>query len=367
MGNEIGSARTGGRRGRQAAAAPSREARLPNPAYVRLRNPYPPLAQLSAGVTAASSHRTNRSHSQLRLTEALNLVVLNPREIASGRLGAGRLFVMTAGMMSENTGAHDLALRMMGDPKQAVFFVGYADPDSPAGRLRAAKDGETFLFSASGGEAPRHCRVEEFDLTAHAQREDLLEFVGRVNPRTVVLGHGDAPARAWFAQQIQARWLAAKRHDAQPEEVFIAALLYRFGEMAFWCFAGAAGDELDEALRRDPQFPGDVEMSLLGFRLGQLTAALTRDWRVSPLLQSVLKGGYAKRSREQAVVLAFRLAEGSEGGWNTERARARLKDVAEFLQLPAEELAATLMKNAVEAAAIAECYGASEAARFIPQ
>lgn len=173
-------------------------------------------------------------------------------------------------------------------------------------------------------------------------------------------------ARAIHAA-VQARWLAARRHDAQPEEVFIAALLYRFGEMAFWCFAGEAGDELDEALRRDPQFPGDVEQSMLGFRLNQLTAALTRDWRVSPLLQSVLKGGYAKRSREQAVVLAFRIAEGSEGGWSTERARARLNDVAEFLQLPAEDIAGTLMQNAVEAAAIAECYGAVEAARFIPQ
>ena len=52
-------------------------------------------------------------------------------------------------------------------------------------------------------EVERHCDLREFDLTAHAQREDLLEFVGRVNPRTVVLGHGDADARGWFAEQIR--------------------------------------------------------------------------------------------------------------------------------------------------------------------
>lgn len=173
-------------------------------------------------------------------------------------------------------------------------------------------------------------------------------------------------ARAFHAA-VQARWLAARRHDAQPEEVFIAALLYRFGELAFWCFAGDDGNRLDEALRRNPQYPGDVEQSLLGFRLHQLTAALTRDWRVSPLLQSVLRGGYPKRSREEAVVLAFRLAVGSEGGWNAERARARLKDVADYLQLPAAEIAEVAMKNSAEAAAVAECYGAGEAARFIPQ
>lgn len=173
-------------------------------------------------------------------------------------------------------------------------------------------------------------------------------------------------ARACHAA-VQARWLAARRHDAQPEEVFIAALLYRFGEMAFWCVAGQAGDALDEALRHDPHDPGEVEQSLLGFRLYQLTVALTRDWRVSPLLQSVLKGGFPKRSREQVVVLAFRLAEGSEGGWQGVRARARLKDAADYLQLPPEDIAEAVMKNAVEAATIAECYGAAAAARFIPQ
>lgn len=170
-----------------------------------------------------------------------------------------------------------------------------------------------------------------------------------------------------FHAAVQARWLAARRHDAQPEEVFIAALLFRFGDMAFWCFAGKAGEELDEALRLDPQYPADVEQDVLGFRLHQLTAALTRDWRISPLLQSALKGGYARQSREQAVVLAFRLAEGAEGGWQSEKARGRLKEVADFLQQPVEEIAPALMKNAGEAAAVAECFGAGDAARFIPQ
>ena len=47
----------------------------------------------------------------------------------------GRLFVITAGMMSEKTAAHDLALRMMGDERMAIFLVGYTDPDTPGGRL----------------------------------------------------------------------------------------------------------------------------------------------------------------------------------------------------------------------------------------
>jgi Cft2 family RNA processing exonuclease len=87
----------------------------------------------------------------------------------------------------------------------AIFFVGYADPDSPAGRLRAAKQGETFILSGSGGEVTRNCQLEEFDLTAHANREELLDFVDQVQPRAILLGHGDDAARQWFEEQIRAR------------------------------------------------------------------------------------------------------------------------------------------------------------------
>lgn len=163
------------------------------------------LGRVFTEIYDLESHRTSRQYPDLQLHEALDLHVLEKGQAESMSLTGGRLFVITAGMMSENTAAHDLALRMMGDERMAIFFVGYADPDTPAGRLRAAKQGETFLFSAGGGEATRQCEVEEFDLTAHANREELLNFVSQVNPRTVLLGHGEHDARQWFEEQIRAR------------------------------------------------------------------------------------------------------------------------------------------------------------------
>jgi Cft2 family RNA processing exonuclease len=150
------------------------------------------------------------------LHDALNLTVLEKGQANSMRLTGGRLFVITAGMMSENTAAHDLALRMLDDERMAIFFVGYTDPDSPGGRVRAARQGETFLFSASGGEATRRCEVEEFDLTAHANREELLSFVGQVEPRAVLLGHGGEDSRRWFESKIHARWPKIKVIQPQP-------------------------------------------------------------------------------------------------------------------------------------------------------
>jgi Cft2 family RNA processing exonuclease len=163
------------------------------------------LGRVFTEIYDLESHRTHRQLPELQLHEALNLIVLEPGQADKMKLTGGRIFVITAGMMSENTAAHTLGLRMIGDEQQSVLFVGYTDPDTPGGRLRAAKPGETFIFSPSGGEVTRRCHVEDFDLTAHANREQLLDFVGQVNPRTVLLAHGEDASRQWFQEQIQAR------------------------------------------------------------------------------------------------------------------------------------------------------------------
>jgi Cft2 family RNA processing exonuclease len=162
------------------------------------------LGRVFTEIYDLESHRAHRQLPNLQLHEALNLVVLEKGEAERISL-AGRLFVITAGMMTEKTAAHDLALRMIGDPRHAVFLVGYTDPDTPGGRLRASKPGDTFLFSAGGGEVTRRCELETFDLTAHANRGELLDFVGQVEPRVVLLAHGDENSRQWFEQQIRER------------------------------------------------------------------------------------------------------------------------------------------------------------------
>lgn len=174
------------------------------------------LGRVFTEIYDLEAHRAHRNLTNLSLTESLNLIVLDKGQTEKMKLQGGRIFVVTAGMMSEHTAAHDLALRMVGDEKQSIFFVGYADPDTPGGRLRAANPGENFLFSPSGGQLTRKCDVREFDLTAHANRDELLDFVGRVSPRTVLLGHGNEDSKAWFAEQIRVRHPKIKVIDPQP-------------------------------------------------------------------------------------------------------------------------------------------------------
>jgi Cft2 family RNA processing exonuclease len=177
-----------------------REGKLkPQPIYIG------GLGRVFTEIYDLEAHRTHRQHTNLQLHDALNLVVLEKDQSENMKLSGGKIFVITAGMMSENTAAHNLAARMIGDERQAIFFVGYADPGTPGGRLKAAKHGETFVFSPSAGRVTRKCELQDFDLTAHANREGLLDFVGQVSPRVILLGHGDEDSRRWFEEQIHSR------------------------------------------------------------------------------------------------------------------------------------------------------------------
>src|SRR5262249_15914520 len=164
------------------------------------------LGRVFTEIYDLESHRTHRQYPNLQLHEALNLVVLEQTQAEKLKLSGCRLFVITAGMMSENTAAHNLAPRMIGDPNHAIFFVGYSDADTPGGRLKNSKHGETFVLSPSAGEVTRLCDVQDFDLTAHANRHELVDFVGQVDPRAVLLGHGEEDSRNWFETEIQARF-----------------------------------------------------------------------------------------------------------------------------------------------------------------
>ena len=190
-----------------------REGKLePQPVYIG------GLGRVFTEIYDLESHRIHRQYPNLQLHDALNLVVLDQKQVEKMKLTGGRLFVVTSGMMSEHTASHDLAVRMLGDERQAIFFVGYADPDTPGGRLKATQPGETFVFSPSTGQLTRRCEVQDFDLTAHANRDDLLDFVGEVEPRVVVLSHGEEESRQWFEEQIRVRYPKTKVLHSRPGE-----------------------------------------------------------------------------------------------------------------------------------------------------
>jgi len=165
------------------------------------------IGGLSTKITVAHDQlasSTMRQHPGLQLLDSTEPRVLSGREIATTQVNRRRIYALSSGMMTEKTLSNQLAERLIGDPRQSIFFVGYADPDSPGGRLKAAQRGDQIQLDGQLPSRRLACSVKEFDFSAHAPREMLFEYIRKVAPRIVVLVHGDPPAVGWFADRIAA-------------------------------------------------------------------------------------------------------------------------------------------------------------------
>ncbi|HZZ18329.1 MAG TPA: MBL fold metallo-hydrolase [Opitutaceae bacterium] len=131
------------------------------------------------------------------------------------------LYIISSGMLVERTPSYTLASGLLGNAGNTIGFVGYCDPDTPGGKLLAMKPGETFLFETAHVKAKIKARVERFELSGHADREELLQFAVQTGARTIVLTHGDPPAREWFAEQLAAQLPTAKIVNPVPLKEYL--------------------------------------------------------------------------------------------------------------------------------------------------
>lgn len=115
----------------------------------------------------------------------------------------GGIYALSSGMMTEKTVSNNFARGFIDNPKNSLLFVGYADPDSPAGHIRAGKRGDSIVLDPEQEPVQFNCPMEEFDFSGHATRDDLLDYILRVNPKKTFLIHGDIQATEWFAKQLQ--------------------------------------------------------------------------------------------------------------------------------------------------------------------
>lgn len=144
----------------------------------------------------------DRLSHQPSLAEDVRPQVLDWRTLRDFRPRRDHIYLLPSGMMTRHTTSNRLASPFLVREECGVFFVGYCDPDSPAGRLRATPRGETVQLNPGEPETPVRARVEHFDFTSHATRETLLDYIIRLQPRQCFLVHGDPPALHWFQEEL---------------------------------------------------------------------------------------------------------------------------------------------------------------------
>ena len=144
-----------------------------------------------------------------------------PRKLAPGQdPQRNGLYIVSSGMLVENTPSYTLASGLLGHHRNTIGFVGYCDPDTPGGKLMTCKPGDDFLFETLNVKTKIKARVERFELSGHAERGELLEFALQATPRAIVLTHGDPEARQWFSDQILERAEKTQLIDPVPGKVY---------------------------------------------------------------------------------------------------------------------------------------------------
>jgi len=139
-----------------------------------------------------------------QIIKKLNIKSLRKKKIdpKTSKLKAPAIYLLSSGMLVEHTPAYNVAACLLKDNKNTVCFVGYCDENTPGGKLLQTKQNETFRFEELNYATKVHAKIERFDLSGHADRDDLLEFILEQNPKKLVLTHGDEEARGWFMKKL---------------------------------------------------------------------------------------------------------------------------------------------------------------------
>jgi Cft2 family RNA processing exonuclease len=165
------------------------------------------IGGLSAKMSDVYDHRPQMGRRQLprlQLLDELRPFVLNADTIHDAKTRSGRVYALSSGMMTPKTLSNIFAQRIVDQPRHSIFFVGYADPESPAGILRNAQPNEEVKLGPDEPSQRVRCHLERFQFSAHATRESLIAYAKKLAPKKILLVHGDPLAVEWMRAGLAA-------------------------------------------------------------------------------------------------------------------------------------------------------------------
>ena len=144
------------------------------------------------------AHMTRRQLPRLQLMREAAPFILNDETVRDAPLRARHVYALSSGMMIPKTLSNVFARRLIENPQHSIFFVGYANPESPAGLLRDAGSGGEVALDPEKPPQRVRCDIEQFQFSAHATRETMIEYAKKLSPKKILLVHGDPPAVEWM-------------------------------------------------------------------------------------------------------------------------------------------------------------------------
>lgn len=168
-----------------------------------------------------------------------------------------------------------------------------------------------------------------------------------------------------FHAATQARNIMRRLDDTQAEEVFVAALLYNLGEMAFWSSEKLTLEKA-KLFDLDTQVRNQAMTAILGTSFKAITCGLAKQWHLGATLEQALYPSDAPSLKVQTVILGERLSHAALFGWDSAEVNSVIVDIAALVGVDTNTCTQWVKDSAEQALDVATGYGAASVCALIP-
>jgi Cft2 family RNA processing exonuclease len=133
--------------------------------------------------------------------------VASPKERDAILNGPPCCIIASSGMLTGGASTY-YAQSLVESELNGIAITGYQDEEAPGRRLLELAEGETNNIVIGGRTLEVKCSVAKYALSAHADANEIAGLIEAINPREVVLTHGDGNARPALAELL---WRSSSR------------------------------------------------------------------------------------------------------------------------------------------------------------
>lgn len=125
--------------------------------------------------------------------------------------GKGKIFITTSGMVQGGP-VLDYIKQMWADPRNSILLMGFQCKRTNGRHLY--EDGYVYI---SGWKTDVKCEVQKYDFSGHADDPHLKDYIKKVNPKTLIVQHGDKEhgeaIAKWAKKELSCKVIHPKNGD----------------------------------------------------------------------------------------------------------------------------------------------------------
>jgi len=162
-----------------------------------------------------------------------------------------------------------------------------------------------------------------------------------------------------FYAGLLAKMMVPDYADDTQEEVYLAAMMYRIGETAFWSTGGELTDQLIKAVALPPEKFEQHCQGALGTSFNELSIGLAKTWNLGDLLVKSLDDPQSRTIEMQIIYYADKLSCYIDTPpKSTDEFNELLEDIAEVMQISVRRLKGRIEQTREQAIRLLKSYGA---------